>query len=99
MFGVKSISVGPSHTLLLTYSGEVYAWGCNDHGHILHHGPEIIKLPMKLPLQGIQSISAGLCHSFALSIEGKVYQWSWGTWVYENGKPVPINMPYNIKEQ
>ncbi|KAL0214279.1 hypothetical protein P9112_006463 [Eukaryota sp. TZLM1-RC] len=103
MIGVKSISVGHSHTLLLTHSGEVYGWGWNFYGEVLLDGPEIIKLPIKLPLRGIQSISAGLRHSLALSVEGKLYEWGLRRSVHRNQMayalfPVPINLPFSIKE-
>ncbi|KAL0214868.1 hypothetical protein P9112_007052 [Eukaryota sp. TZLM1-RC] len=104
MVGVKSISSGSGHTLLLTYSGDVYAWGCNDHGQVLYDGPRSIHSSVKLPLQDIVSISAGVDYSLALSSQGKVYGWGINGSNQINmsrESPLPItliNIPYNFKE-
>ncbi|KAL0226598.1 hypothetical protein P9112_013922 [Eukaryota sp. TZLM1-RC] len=73
--GVKSISIGYGHTLLLTHSGEVYGWGDNEEGQVLYDGPSNVLSPIKLPLTDIVSISAGYCHSLALSSVGKLFGW------------------------
>ncbi|KAL0214085.1 hypothetical protein P9112_006269 [Eukaryota sp. TZLM1-RC] len=103
MFGVKSISVGVDQTLLLTHSGEVYCWGNNCYGEVLPYGPEIIKLPIKLPLYGLISISAGDSHLLALSSEGKLYKLDRTVFECEREmayalNPMSINIPYSIKE-
>ncbi|KAL0207904.1 hypothetical protein P9112_010491 [Eukaryota sp. TZLM1-RC] len=56
--------------VILTYSGEVYAWGYNDYGQVLYNGSSSINFPIKLPLTNILSISVGRNHSLALSSEG-----------------------------
>ncbi|KAL0216141.1 hypothetical protein P9112_008325 [Eukaryota sp. TZLM1-RC] len=107
--GIHSISTAStllfgSHTLLLTYSGEVYGLGHNDYGQILYDGPGSIKLPIKLPLTNIISISAGHCHSLALSSEGHVLQWGCiqvDQFLLSSSESLPItpiNIPYSIKE-
>ncbi|KAL0207867.1 hypothetical protein P9112_010454 [Eukaryota sp. TZLM1-RC] len=102
--GVQSISVSEEHSLLLTYSGEVYAWGDNDYGLVLHNGSSSINFPIKLPLTNIVSISAGRNHSLALSSQGKLYGWgSTGCNQINMSEkwslPITlINIPYNIKE-
>ncbi|KAL0206479.1 hypothetical protein P9112_001786 [Eukaryota sp. TZLM1-RC] len=102
--GVKSISSGIDHHLLLTYSGEVYGWGWNVSGHVFYNGPKTIKSPIKLPLYDIITISAGYDHSLALSSDGKLYGWG------RNGNnqinmsssgslPITlINIPYSVKK-
>ncbi|KAL0208059.1 hypothetical protein P9112_010646 [Eukaryota sp. TZLM1-RC] len=103
-FGVKSISSSGNHTLLLTYSGEVYGWGDNDHGKVLYNGPSRIKSPIKLPLTNIVTISACCDHSLAISSEGKLYGWGWNDdnrISTSEGQSLPItliNIPYNINE-
>ncbi|KAL0204872.1 hypothetical protein P9112_000179 [Eukaryota sp. TZLM1-RC] len=104
--GVKCISNSFRHTLLLTYSGEVYGWGDNEEGQVLCNGATIIKLisPIKLPLTNIVTISAGDCHSLALSSEGKLYGWGRnGDQQINMSKRVTlpitlIKIPYIIKE-
>ncbi|KAL0209804.1 hypothetical protein P9112_009888 [Eukaryota sp. TZLM1-RC] len=104
LVGIKYISCSHSHTLLLTYSGDVYGWGDNGKGQVLSHGPDVITIPVKLPLSNIVTITAGCHHSLALSSEGSLYGWG-------SNKDSRINMPcsqllpitlitipYNIRE-
>ncbi|KAL0213781.1 hypothetical protein P9112_005965 [Eukaryota sp. TZLM1-RC] len=107
--GVKCVSVGDGHTLLLTYSGEVYSWGCNDVGQVLFGGPRNITSPIKLPLSNIVTISAGYKNSFAVSVGGQLHYWgryhdsninvesSSNKW-NESSLFLTLNSPYNIKE-
>ncbi|KAL0213863.1 hypothetical protein P9112_006047 [Eukaryota sp. TZLM1-RC] len=73
--GVKFISVGNNHTLLLTHSGEVYGWGQNGHGKALHKGPNEIKSPVRLPLTNVVTISASNARFLAFCSDGKLYLW------------------------
>ncbi|KAL0209975.1 hypothetical protein P9112_010059 [Eukaryota sp. TZLM1-RC] len=104
MVGIKSISVGGCHTLLLTYSGEVFGLGSNDYGQVLYDGPESIKSPIKLPLNDIQVISASINHSLSLSFDGKLYGWGRNrlNQINRSSKdklPITkINIPCKIKE-
>ncbi|KAL0205349.1 hypothetical protein P9112_000656 [Eukaryota sp. TZLM1-RC] len=101
--GVRCMSTS-DHSLLLTYSGEVYGWGCNGSGQVLYDGPQSIKSPIKLPLTNIVSISAGICYSLALSSDGKLYGWGFnGDWqiTVSEKETLPVSLidiPYNIKE-
>ncbi|KAL0213837.1 hypothetical protein P9112_006021 [Eukaryota sp. TZLM1-RC] len=102
--GVKSLSSGFQHTLLLTYSGEVYSWGYNDEGQVLFDGPRNVTSPIKLPFYDIVSISAGHEHSLALSSEGKLFGWGSNTVFQINMSedqflPITlVDIPFNIKE-
>ncbi|KAL0226116.1 hypothetical protein P9112_013440 [Eukaryota sp. TZLM1-RC] len=90
--GVKCISSCYGHTLLLTYSGEVYGWGDNDYGQVLYSGREAIKSPIKLPLTNIISISAGVHRSLALSSKGKLYGWGWNRF-YQINNSINDSLP------
>ncbi|KAL0226035.1 hypothetical protein P9112_013359 [Eukaryota sp. TZLM1-RC] len=102
--GIKFISSGSRHTLLLTYSGQVYGWGNNNRGQVLYNGPQTIKSPIKLSLTNIISISAAFEHSLAISSNGNLYGWDCNLdqqinmstdWI----SPVSsIDIPYSIKE-
>ncbi|KAL0204875.1 hypothetical protein P9112_000182 [Eukaryota sp. TZLM1-RC] len=102
--GVKVISRGRGHAILLTYSGEVYGWEDNPSGQVFYNGPKKLKSPIKLPLTNIVTISAGDCHSLALSSEGKLYGWGRNDDQQINMSkrvtlPITlIKIPYNIKE-
>jgi alpha-tubulin suppressor-like RCC1 family protein len=48
--GVKAIAAGGAHSLALTESGEMYAWGSNDDGQLgLAEGKKRLT-PTKVPL-------------------------------------------------
>ncbi|KAL0210087.1 hypothetical protein P9112_010171 [Eukaryota sp. TZLM1-RC] len=102
--GVKCISSCYGHSLLLTYSGDVYGWGYNHYGQVFYTGPEAIKLPIKLPLTNIISISAGVHHSLALSSEGILYGWGWNRFYQINNSindslPITsIEIPHKCKD-
>ncbi|KAL0211329.1 hypothetical protein P9112_009627 [Eukaryota sp. TZLM1-RC] len=103
--GIKSISSSYGHILLLTYSHEVYGWGCNDRCQVLYQGPKTIKLPIKLPFCDIVSISAGRSHSLALSAEGRLYGWGCNEFSQinkDNSLILPITnlkFPHNIQSE
>ncbi|KAL4227435.1 putative E3 ubiquitin-protein ligase herc1 [Mactra antiquata] len=64
---VEDIQVGVDHTLALTSSGDVWAWGNNSDGQLgLGHVSSPVKEPQPIPgLEGIRQISAGRSHSAA----------------------------------
>ncbi|KAL0226501.1 hypothetical protein P9112_013825 [Eukaryota sp. TZLM1-RC] len=104
MVGVRCILSSQSHTLLLTFAGDVYCWGLNDRGTVLSNGFKATKSPIKLPPNDIISISTGDGHFLALSSYGKLYGWGRNDLNQINTSeewslPItPINIPYNIKE-
>ncbi|KAL0206497.1 hypothetical protein P9112_001804 [Eukaryota sp. TZLM1-RC] len=103
-YGVKCISSNYGHSLLLTYSGEVYGWGYNDSGQVFYNELRAIKSPIKLPLNNIVSISTGSLHSFALSSEGELYGWGCNDDKQIDMSSITslpitlINIPYSVKE-
>jgi len=75
---IVAISAGAYHTLALTKSGTVLAWGKNDTGQ-LGLGSDALNHQIPLPineLTGIKQISAGESHSLARKSNGTV--WAWG---------------------
>jgi len=65
-----------SHSLALTESGEVYAWGQNDKGQLGLGDREGRLTPTKVPgLAGIKAVAARYYQSFALTESGEVYAW------------------------
>uniref|UniRef100_A0A8D2LRJ6 HECT-type E3 ubiquitin transferase n=1 Tax=Varanus komodoensis TaxID=61221 RepID=A0A8D2LRJ6_VARKO len=65
---VEDVAVGAEHTLALTSSGDVYAWGSNSEGQLgLGHTNHVREPTLITFLQGksIRQISAGRCHSAA----------------------------------
>lgn len=86
---IHQISCGALHTLLLTTTGKIYSWGCNDDGALGRSTKESESnvsskesYPGLVPLETpIDMISAGDSHSVACnSKNGVVYLWG----VYRN---------------
>ncbi|OXB82040.1 UNVERIFIED_CONTAM: hypothetical protein H355_004123 [Colinus virginianus] len=65
---IEDIAVGAEHTLALSSTGDVYAWGSNSEGQLgLGHTNHVREPTLITVLQGknIRQISAGRCHSAA----------------------------------
>ncbi|KAA0723274.1 putative E3 ubiquitin-protein ligase HERC1 [Triplophysa tibetana] len=65
---MEDVAVGAEHTLALSSTGDVYAWGSNSEGQLgLGHTNHIREPTLLTALQGnkILQISAGRCHSAA----------------------------------
>ncbi|XP_014872809.1 probable E3 ubiquitin-protein ligase HERC1 isoform X1 [Poecilia latipinna] len=65
---IQDVAVGAEHTLVLSSTGDVYAWGSNSEGQLgLGHTNHVREPTLVTALQGknINQISAGRCHSAA----------------------------------
>lgn len=75
--GVTAVAAGYMHSLALTSTGDVWAWGSNGWGQLGSGTTESRATPLKVEgLPPIAAIAAGAYHSLALSRTGKV--WAWG---------------------
>jgi alpha-tubulin suppressor-like RCC1 family protein len=65
------------HSLALTESGEVYAWGSNERGQLGLGDTENRLTPTKVP--GLRRVKASqrVIHSLALTESGEVYTCGW----------------------
>jgi alpha-tubulin suppressor-like RCC1 family protein len=75
---VVDISCGFRHSLVLTNSGEVYAWGRNYWGQIGNSCYDDQLIPIKVKgfnSERVVMISCGSSHSMALTECGHVYSW------------------------
>ena len=84
--GVIAVAGGGSHSLALTSTGAVYAWGDNSAGQLgVGSGTPSSTTPIQVPLPGGRAfaIAAGENHSMALMDDGTIY--SWGSNL--NGQP------------
>ena len=76
-----SISVGRSHTLLLTHTGRTFSWGMGRYGQLGHGCREDEYSPRHVTHSGfarlvIRHVSAGTRHSLALDSHRRL--WVWG---------------------
>jgi alpha-tubulin suppressor-like RCC1 family protein len=73
---VTAVSAGTGYSLALLESGEVIAWGANEHGQLGDGGTEGSDLPVAVTeLSGVTAVSAGAEHSLALLTGGTVMAW------------------------
>eukprot|EP00877_Chromochloris_zofingiensis_P002431 jgi/Chrzof1/12189/Cz06g24150.t1 len=82
---VVQLAAGNEHSLALTDTGQVYAWGYKGYGALgwghAHKG--VVSLPA--PVEGltglkIKSIAAGAFHSGCVDADGNVYVWGHGAY-------------------
>ena len=72
-------AVGYNHSLGITTSGEVYAWGDNIYGQLgagQPGGASDVPVQVQLPGNAIAvQVAAGQWHSLALTADGRVFAW------------------------
>ena len=78
---VCSAAAGCEHSLAVTQSGALYAWGYGGEGQLGHGDEEEQRLPKWV--EGMQervcSVAAGQLHSLALIETGALYSWGRGS--------------------
>lgn len=106
---VIAIAAGTSHSLALTASGRLLAWG-SDTNQQLGNGsfgssttPTAVNLAVAFPGERIVSLAAGSIHSLALGSGGHIYAWGSNAsgQVGNNGfidvdSPVLIDLPRTV---
>ena len=86
---IASASAGTGHTLLLSNTGVVYAFGCNGSGQLgLSSSIQSAATPVQVPglPAGITAVAAG--NTFSLALDGNGNVWAWGTVSLANGTPL-----------
>lgn len=99
--GIINISVGYSHTLLLTINGNVLACGNNQYGqlgngeNVSSNYPKYVCCSPGVRLTNIVAISAGFAHSLFLTSEGTVLACGYNNYGQLcNGDPSTISVFY-----
>lgn len=87
---VTNIVCGFDHTLALTSSGDVFAWGANNRGQLGLGHTDAVCQPNRITAfnRKIREIAAGRCHSVFLTTAGSVY--TCGAGVATGHGPVPL---------
>ena len=71
-----AVAAGKNHSVALTASGSVFAWGADASGQVGDGGGSDVSAPMAVPaVRGASAIAAGGDHSLALVATGAVYAW------------------------
>ncbi|XP_028274446.1 probable E3 ubiquitin-protein ligase HERC1 isoform X2 [Parambassis ranga] len=95
---IEDIAVGCEHVLVLSSTGDVYAWGCNSEGQLgLGHSNPVKEPTLVTALQGknIRQISAGRCHSSAWTTPSTSMKNSGGSGNIQLGLPQSVPPQYN----
>ena len=74
MSGITDVSMGRSHCIALTESGDVYTWGNNQYGQIGNGTQEAVTEPVRV-LSGVKKVAAGTNNSAAINQDGSFYAW------------------------
>jgi len=75
--GVSQVAAGEAHTLAVSVSGTVVAWGRNTDGQLGDGTLDAHFIPLAVStVTGVTKVSAGNAHSLALRADGTV--WAWG---------------------
>uniref|UniRef100_A0A8C8FL72 non-specific serine/threonine protein kinase n=1 Tax=Oncorhynchus tshawytscha TaxID=74940 RepID=A0A8C8FL72_ONCTS len=72
---VRQVSCGDNHVVVLTHSGDLYSWGCGEHGRLGLDCEDDFNSPMQVEIPKgaiISSVSCGLDGTFFLTESGKV---------------------------
>jgi len=74
--GARAIAAGLQHSLVVTETGEVLAWGANDYGQLGDGSVESRRSPVRVALPStVRAVAAGWYHSIALTEAGEVFAW------------------------
>jgi alpha-tubulin suppressor-like RCC1 family protein len=70
---VVQVAAGRMHTMALTVSGELYAWGQGENGQLGHGGIEHLAVPRVVEgIGAVVSMAGGDRHSLVTTVEGRV---------------------------
>jgi len=98
---VTAVAVGALHSLALSSTGVVFAWGYNTDGELGDGGTANSDVPVKLKLPAgtrVTAIAAGGYDSLALTSTGAVFAWGYNTdGELGNGGTANSDVPVKVK--
>ncbi|MGP3957685.1 RCC1 domain-containing protein [Nonomuraea sp. 3N208] len=100
---ITAIGAGAGHSLAVTSTGRVLAWGYNNTGQLGIGNTNDSVLPVEVPLPGdvtLTAVEGGSAHSLALTSTGQLWSWGWNTYgqlgndtTTQSNVPVQVNLP------
>ena len=72
-YGVKAVSAGTRHSMVLTEEGSLWTTGHNSHGELGDDSLASTRKFVRVIPTGVEAIAAGGFHSMALRIDGSVW--------------------------
>ncbi len=98
---VTAVAAGALHSLALTSTGAVYAWGFNADGELGDGGTVNTDVPVKVKLPAgtkVTAIAAGGYYSLALTSTGAVFAWGYNAdGELGDGGTTKTDMPVKVK--
>ncbi|KAK3247869.1 hypothetical protein CYMTET_42648 [Cymbomonas tetramitiformis] len=81
---VVHIACGGNHSLCIGSLGELYTWGCGDHGQLGYNDAPMLGQTLPRRVQGLRQVKCvaadgGTAHSSALTQNGELYTWGCNT--------------------
>ncbi|CAE7237268.1 UVR8 [Symbiodinium sp. CCMP2592] len=75
---VVAVAAGYWHTAVITESGELWTWGCNDDGQLGVGDTKDRAAPVKVSVNGqkVVAVAAGYWHTAVITESGEL--WTWG---------------------
>jgi alpha-tubulin suppressor-like RCC1 family protein len=98
---VRSIFAGRSHTLAVTTTGSVLAWGANDEGELGIGNTQVRNSPfpvrVRVPASSrVVAVGGGSFHCLALTSQGQMFAWGGGT-LLGNGRTTGSAVPVRVQ--
>ena len=78
---VVSVACGHQHSVAVTMRGELWSWGCGDHGRLGHGDSTNQKVPrvcVALLDRHVRAVACGGAHTVALATPSTVFAWGLG---------------------
>ena len=76
-YKVAAVSVGNTHSMIITTEGSLYGCGENDRGQLGDGTTEERRLPVKL-MDDVASVSAGALRTSVVKTDGSLWVWGFG---------------------
>jgi len=99
---IRYISAGQEHSLAITHTGRLYAWGCNSTGQLgLGYATQIPQFtPIPVPsMDSVQHVSGGAFHTLAITVDGRLFAWGENSrGQLGNNSRAPLHHPTPIHE-